>query len=270
MIACIDIGASKTRVGFSDNGVSFTDVKNFETFVEFKDQILRLVSEVTPNAQKLEKIAIGCAGTIDRKEGKVTWWGQRPSWWGQSLFGPLATLAPSAKLFIENDADMATLGEAVFGAGKRFSIVGYLTLSSGIGGGLVIDKKIVTHKYGFEPGHQIININETNAWSCGQKGCFESYASGTAFQKTFGMAGEECNDAKIWEQYAGLLAPGLANAIALWSPEVIILGGGISTKANFFLEPLRKRLKELIPFELPEVLQANLGESGLYGGLALN
>jgi glucokinase len=270
MIACIDIGGSKTRVGFSDNGASFVDVKTFQTFIEFKDQILRLVEEITPNASKLEKIAIGCAGTIDREGGKVTWWGQRPSWWGQSLFGPLSSLAPSAKLYIENDADMATLGEAVYGAGKHFSIVGFLTLSSGIGGGLVIDKKIVSHKYGFEPGHQIINFDEQNEWSCGQKGCFESYASGTAFEKTFGVKGEDCNDPKVWQQYAGILAPGIANAIALWSPEVIILGGGISTKANFFLEELKKKLKQIIPFEIPEVVQASLGDSGLYGGLALS
>lgn len=270
MIACIDIGGSKTRIGLSDNGANFTDVKTFATFIEFKDQILRLVEEITPFASKLEKVSIGSAGTIDREEGKVTWWGQRPTWWGQSLFEPLRTLSPSAKFYIENDADMAALGEAAFGAGRHFSIVAYMTLSTGIGGGLVIDKKIVAHKYGFEPGHQIVNFNEQNVWSCGQKGCFESYVSGVAFKKTFGIASEDCNDPKIWEQYASLLSPGVANAIALWSPEVIIMGGGISSKANFFLEPLKKKLKEVIPFELPEVLQASLGESGLYGGLALS
>lgn len=267
---CIDIGGSKTRIGFSEDGKNFSDVKIFSTLHDFDEEVKKIIKEASVYGSGIDKVSIGAAGVIDRKEGKLVWWGEHESWWGKSFFEPLKKVYPSVKFAIENDADIACLGEAFFGAGKKYKIVAYITLSTGIGGGLAINGKVPEYKVGFEVGHQIINFRETEAWKCGQKGCFESYASGSAFKKIFGISGESCDDREIWKEYGSMyLAPGIANVIAIWSPEVIILGGGVSNKFDLFIDPLKKELKKIIPFELPEIVRAEFDEPGLYGGLAL-
>lgn len=270
MIICIDIGGGTTRIGFSSDGKSFENIAKFPTFENFSEQIQKIVEEIKKGSLEVESISFAVAGSVDRTEGKIIKWGQKHSWWGQSIFEPLRAAFPDAVLKLENDADIGALGEAVFGSGKNNSSVGYLTLSSGIGGCLIVDKKIVPYTFGIEPAHQIVNFKETEAWSCEQKGCYEAYASGTAFRKIFGVKAEDCNEPKIWEEYAKLVAVGLANLIVLWSPEVMIIGGGVSNKFDVFIEPLKKELERLLPiFEVPEIKKAELDEPGLYGGLAL-
>lgn len=270
MKICVDIGGGTTRIGFSIDGKSFASIVKFETLKNFNDQINKIIDEIKKQTSDVEKVSFAAAGVLDSKQGRIIHWGQRHSWSGKSVFESLHSAFPNAILKLENDADVAALGEAAFGAGAKFSIVGFLTLSTGIGGGLIINNKIVPHKLGFEPGHQILNVNENETWNCGQKGCFESYASGTAFKKIFGMPGEDCDDPKIWEQYAINLAQGVANVLVFWSPEVLILGGGISNKAKYFIGPLKREAKKLLPnFEIPEIVRAKLDEPGLYGGLAL-
>ena len=267
---CIDIGGSKTRIGFSEDGRNFSDVKIFKTIADFDNQMGKIIKEAASFGSKVDEVSIGTAGIVNRKEGKLVWWGQHESWWGKSFFEPLKKIYSNAKFAIENDADIACLGEAAFGAGKKYKIVAYVTLSTGIGGGLAINGKVPDYKVGFEVGHQIINFRETATWSCGQKGCFESYASGSAFKKIFGISGEDCDDRDVWKEYGSMyLAPGIANLAAIWSPEVIVLGGGVSNKFDFFIDPLKKELKKILPFEMPEVVRAEFDEPGLYGGLAL-
>lgn len=268
MVICVDIGGGTTRVGFSKDKKNFESIIKFATFENFSDQTQRIVDEIKDQSN-VEKIMIGCAGSLDRKNGIVAIWGQRRSWWGQSLFQPLRKIFPNTKLILENDADMAALGEAIFGAGKNNNLVGYVTLSSGIGGGLIQNKKIMPEHFGIEPGHQIVNFKETETWSCGQRGCFESYASGTAFKIIFGLAAENCNDKTIWSKYAKFAAVGLANILVLWSPEIMVIGGGLSNKFKEFEEPLKLELTKLLPiFKIPLIVKAELNEPGLFGGLA--
>ena len=114
-------------------------------------------------------------------------------------------------------------------------------------------------------------MNETRIWSCGQKGCFEAYASGTAFQKMFGTKAENCEDPIIWQKYAKFIAVGIANLLVFWSPEVLVIGGGVSNKFDKFIQPLKLELTTLLPiFQVPEIRKAKLDEPGLYGGLAFS
>ncbi len=270
MIVCIDIGGGTTRVGFSEDGRTFKSIVKFPTYQEFDEEINRIIQEIKNLSSNIEKISFAAAGTINRNDGRLIKWGQRHSWWGKSIFEPLRSSFPDAILKLENDAQAAGIGEAVFGSGQNHRVVGYITLSTGVGGGLYIDKNLAPHMFGFEPGHQIVNFAETETWSCGQKGCWEAYASGIAFKKRFGVLGEECEDQEIWNEYAKLLAPGISNTILIWSPEIIILGGGIAGKFDRFIEPLKAELiAELSIFEMPEIVKAKLDEPGLYGGLVI-
>jgi predicted NBD/HSP70 family sugar kinase len=269
MIACVDIGGGTTRVGFSSDGKTFIKIIKFTTENVFADEIKHIAEEIKVVALTPEAIIIAAAGSMDREKGIIISWGQKKSWWGQKVFEPIFQYFPQAKLLIENDANLAALGEAVFGAGKNYSLVGYVTLSTGVGGCLITNKQIIPHKFGIEPGHQIVNFLEPKIWSCGQKGCFEAYASGTAFKQIYGVNPENCTDENIWKKYGEQVAVGIANLITFWSPEVIIIGGGVSGKFDSFIKPLEKKLVDLLPmYKIPEIIKSQLDEAGLYGCLA--
>lgn len=269
MIVCIDIGGGTTRIGFSNDKKTFIKVIRFMTKDLFEEEIECLIKEIAAVTNSVEAIIVASAGALDRKKGILISWGQRQSWWGKDIFEALARAFPKTEFFIENDASLAALGEAISGAGKDYSLVGYITLSSGIGGGLVVNKQIIPHSFGIEPGHQIINFFETKTWSCGQKGCFESYASGTAFKQIFGMKPEACTDKNIWNKYGKLVAIGLANLIVLWSPEAIVIGGGVAQKFDKFIGSLIEELANLLPMYvvLPKIKKFQLEEPSLYGCL---
>lgn len=270
MIVCVDIGGGTTRVGFSDDEKTFTKIVKFSTENIFEDEVKRIAQEIRAISGDIKAIVIAAAGSEDRKNGIIISWGQKKSWWGQNIFKALSAYFPQAQFLIENDTKLAGLGEAVFGAGRNYSLVGYISLSTGVGGGLISDKKIVSYNFGIEPGHQIVNFQETKEWSCGQKGCFEAYASGTAFQQIFGVSPEACVDKNIWEKYGKLVAVGMANLIAFWSPEVVVVGGGVAHKFDYFLKSLEAELVHLLPMYLvlPKIVKSQLDEPGLYGGLA--
>lgn len=270
MIACVDIGGGTTRIGFSSDKKTFTKIVKFATENIFADEIERMVKEIRAVSADVKTIVIAAAGSEDRKNGIIVSWGQKKSWWGKNIFKALSESFPHAQFLIENDAKLAGLGEAVFGAGQDYSLVGYVTLSSGVGGGLIINKQMAPYNFGIEPAHQIVNTQETKAWSCGQKGCFEAYASGTAFKQIFGISPEICEDKDIWNKYGKQVAVGIANLIALWSPEVMIIGGGIAHKFDYFVKPLKEELVRLLPMyvTLPGIIKSQLDEPGLYGDLA--
>ncbi len=271
MIVCIDIGGGSTRVGVSYDRETFTSIDRFPTCEKFDEEMVAIIDAIKKHASSIDRIVVAAAGSVDRKRGTLIAWGQKHSWWGKSIFAPLSAAFPKATLLLENDANIAALGEAVYGAGKMYDPVGYLTISSGIGGGLVHNKTIVPHVYGLEPAHQIVNFHETEVWSCGQRGCYESYACGTAFKKRFGLPAEECTDPAMWEQYSKLIAVGLANMIVLWSPEIMVIGGGVANSFDTFITPLEHELKRLLPvFEVPKITRAELSEPGLFGGLVYN
>lgn len=268
MILCVDVGGTNTRIGLSRDGASFFETTKFGTGQEFSDEINRIVEEVKGYSKEIDKIFFATAGVVQREKGELVWWSQYPKWNNTNVFSHLQKYFPNASMRLENDAASAALGEAVYGAGKEYSVVSWFTLSTGIGGGLVIDKEIVRTRSGFEPGHQIV-ISDGAKWHCGQRGCFESIASGTAFKKKFGVAAEDCTDEAVWNSYSKLLALGLTNIIALWSPEVIILGGGVSQRIDYFLNPLKEELKRNVTFtSLPDIKKTVFDEPGLYGGLA--
>lgn len=269
MIVCIDIGGGTTRVGFSGDGKTFTKIIKFATEDIFEDEVGRMAKEINAVKVNVKAIIIAAAGLVDRKNGIIISWGQKRSWWGKNIFRALSKYFPRAQMLLENDANLAGLGEAIFGAGKRYSLVGYVTLSTGVGGGLISNKRIADYNFGIEPGHQIVNIQETKIWSCGQKGCYESYASGTAFKQIFGISPETCTDKDVWGRYGRLVAAGMANLVALWSPEIIVIGGGVAHKFDKFIKPLREELTNLLPmYVIPEIAKSLLDEPGLYGDLA--
>lgn len=265
----IDIGGTNIRVGISHNGQSIDSHKHFltpPTFTEGLETIITTANELK-NDTSITNIAVAVPGPLNKEKTMVATAPNMPTWNNQPLKQTLFEHL-QAPVHIENDAALAGLGEATFGAGKNHPIVAYLTVSTGIGGSRIVNGHIDANSFGFEPGHQIIVLDGQEC-TCGSKGHLEGYASGAGLKKRFGKNAEDISDPAIWDEAAKYLAAGLNNIIAHWSPDIIILGGSVmKTLSLAAVETHLKNLRPVFP-TLPTIAVASLGdEVGLWGALA--
>lgn len=270
-----DIGGTKTRVAISDDLKEFSEPVKFATPATAKQG----VKEITAAAKSLTKkdirgIAGGIRGVLDydKTELLADPGGQLAGW----LEEPLTALFKKelkAPAYIDNDAAVAGLGEAHFGAGEGEEIVVYHTVSTGVGGARIVNGQVSPAEYGFEPGHQILDIDQTILGD-GVPPTLENLVSGTALEKRMGMKPYEIpqKDA-IWDQLASYLAQGLRNTIVYWSPDVIVLGGSmIVGDPRILLSDITRHtetaLDDIGP--CPAIVDAKLGDvGGLYGAMVM-
>lgn len=205
-----------------------------------------------------------------------------------------------------NDADCAALGECLAGAGQAYDSIVMITLGTGVGGGIVLHKKLFLggDGYSIEPGHSIL-VHGGFLCTCGRKGCLEAYASVIALvRQTIDMMTvfphslmwEECGhdlnkvegrtafdaarrgDAAgqmVVDQFIDYLAGGLASMVTLLRPQAIIVGGGVSNEGEYLLGPLRQRVSETIYahdiLDTPPIIKAQLGnDAGIIGAALLD
>ena len=177
---------------------------------------------------------------------------------------------PEEKVFIENDANCAALGEAYAGCGNGAKDFVAVTLGTGVGSGVIIGGKIVNgvNYAGGECGHMVIVVDGEQC-SCGRKGCWEAYASATALIRQTKKAMEEYPDSlmhklakeegkvsgrtafdamrlgdiagiKVVDDYIKYVACGLINIVNALQPEIICIGGGICNEGETLMKPLRR------------------------------
>ena len=194
-----DIGATKTRMAFAESEEKFEEPKIFETNQNYEEGF-RLFVETAKNLAK------------EREIKKIVGGMSRSVWDGdyKKLKSDLVENFKETEIIIENDASMAGVGEAQFGAGRGFEIVAYITVSTGVGGAKIVNGKIDEHAVGFEPGKQIMDVNSGKT--------LEDMISGKALQEKFGKHPKEIKDQGVWDNHAWLLAIGLNNIIMEWSP----------------------------------------------------
>lgn len=267
MYALFDIGGTKTRVAFSPDGATFSEPVIFATEKNFDTQIQKM-RDAVPNA--VQAVVGGLAGTFDEGKNKLITSPHISEWINEPFREKLESVfgAPAS---IENDAALVGLGEAVAGAGRESRICAYITVSTGVGGVRIIDKKIDENIFGFEPGHMIIDLDESVCPTCHDKGHLEGLTAGTALQKKTGMHPKDVTDTKIWEEEARLLAAGLNNVAVMWSPEVIVLGGAMIVGSPCIpIDHIKHHFDELLkifPIK-PKIKKAELGHiGGIHGAL---
>ena len=175
---------------------------------------------------------------------------------------------------VTNDANAAALGEAAFGAGKEYSDSIFITLGTGVGGGIIIGGKLFEggKGVGAEVGHMVI-IHGGEKCTCGRRGCFETYSSATALIKFTKQAMEENPDSLMWktynldtvcgktafdyaetdaaakkvvEDYIYNLACGIINLVNIFRPQAVILGGGVAAQGERLVKPLQDKLNAKI------------------------
>lgn len=270
MFLSLDIGGTNTRIAISKDGkkiykkVSFLTPKKYDDGIDLiEEKIEELTNHHVPNS-----IAVGAASPIDYEKGSLIKVPALPSWSGHLLRKELE-LRLRTKVYLENDAALAGVAEA--SKRQKYKIVAYITLSTGIGGARIVDGRVDYHATPFEPGHMIIDPKGRFWPGCGQKGCFESLGSGTAFEITYGVKPENCGDSRIWEEHADTVSAGLVNVITMWTPDVLVIGGSLIKAGEKFTRPLVKfTQKKLEIYKAPKIEFSKLGDdNGLMGGIIL-
>jgi len=260
------------------------------------------ISQAKLETSELAGIGIAAAGILDTEKGIITTSANLPNWHDVPLREIVADRL-GITTYLINDASAAALGEHRFGVGKGVDNLIYLTVSTGIGGGIIIDGKLYSGTDGCagELGHMTIEAHGPQC-KCGNFGCLEVLASGTAMAKeaaerlsqgeassiiefaegrlenitaeTVALAARQGDPlaCDIVSRAASYLGIGLANLVNIFNPELIVIGGGVSKMGDMLLEPARKVVKERA-FQLPartvRIVRACLGSNaGIMGAVA--
>ncbi len=255
-------GATSTRAGISTTGHSIEKISVFPTNNDFDLWADELIKEakVLGAGGDISEIGGGIAGVFDSEKDFLIRSPNLTTWEGKNIKRALQEKF-NCRISLENDTAMEALGEANMGAGKGKTIVAYLTIGTGIGGALTIDGRLIPRWQGSEPGQQII-------YADGGIDYWERFASGRAIKEKYGIEAKSINDPRFWDDEHQLLSIGIHNVIVMWSPEIIILGGGVSKQINIdkLKDMLIDKLK-IFPY-LPQISKSHLGEeSGLVGAL---
>ncbi len=262
--------------------------------------INRMISAAGVLKREVSGVGIGCPGLIDSKNGMVVFAGNLNLEYYPLAKGVSDKVGLPVKL--TNDANAAALGEAKFGAGKKYTDSVLVTLGTGVGGGIVIDGKLFEggKSAGAEIGHTVI-VEDGLQCTCGRRGCFERYASARALMEQTRAAMEANKSSAMWQAYTPEtvsgrtpfeyaesdetakkvvdtyvkhLACGITDIINIFRPQVVMLGGGVSEQGERLTVPVQKLVNgEMFAgttFAPVKIVKAALGsKAGAFGAAAL-
>ena len=305
-VVAVDIGGTKFIVAVIDAEGRILARQRHPTLSHEGPQktINRLIESITAaiaGVGDVRSIGFAAAGIIDTTRGIITAAPNLPRW--QNIYlRDILSKHFGKPVYLVNDASAAALGEHRAGAGRGLDNMLYLTISTGIGGGIVVNGELYEGSDGAagEVGHMIVQAGGPQC-GCGKHGCLETLASGTAIARLArerlvngdrssllqmaegdetkitaelvakaagwgdSLAGEVINEAACW------LGIGLSNLVNIFNPQMIILGGGVSRMGERFFRPVRRSLKANA-FKLPagtvRVVKAQLGADAEMMGAA--
>ena len=278
----IDVGGMSIKAGVADiNGnvlhkTTIVTRGNYDAEYTISNDIHKLIVKLLDEAnipeEKIAAVGIGQAGSIDSERGIINYWNNIP----MKNVHVVEELKKWHKMpvFIDNDANVAALGECVFGAAKGLRNVMLVTLGTGVGSGIIIDGKIYRGEYGAgaEAGHMRIVMNGEPC-TCGGRGCWEAYASVSALIRQTKAAMEKhpesmmCSIAaemgevngitsfkaaragdkaalEVVARYIEYVGTGLVSLQNIFRPQIFLIGGGISKEGEFLTAPLEKFVQD--------------------------
>ena len=277
MILGIDIGGTKFTLAAFDGDRMVRRESHATDAAGGRDWMLGRISEIVTGWKRdcaFERCGIGFGGPVNFAAQRVVLSTHVGGWRDFDLCGFVRDLA-GAPVAMDNDANAGAIGEARFGAGKGYSPLFYVTLSTGIGGGIYEDGRVWrgADSYGGEIGHLTIRPDGPECL-CGARGCFERLCCGLWLERDHGKSARELmQDPAFVERYVVDLALGLKAAIMLINPARVVIGGGIAKAGDRLFVPLRGELRRQITAwsgARIDVVPAALGDdSVLYGALSL-
>jgi len=281
MILALDVGGTNIRAALVDESGTVSCRQERDTPRDPEcDVVVDLAREVAA-AGAPERAVIGLPGRVDYGSGVLEYAPNLPQSWRDELTESSLSSALGIEVALANDADLAAVGEAWFGAGRSYCDVAYLTISTGIGAGVVTGGLLVHGRRSVaEVGHTIV---DGRALLERKKATVEQLGSGTALtalakEAEIAADGRGVVDlvregdptaTRVFERVVYAAAIGAVNLAHLFTPEVIVVGGGLGLVGELVLEPIRALVREQGPHALPSpiaVVQADLGDdAGLAG-----
>jgi glucokinase len=260
-------------------------------------------------ASEIESVGIASPGIANHDAGVIEYCCNIPSFNQFNVCEAVKAGFPAPTVFVENDANAAAWGEAIAGAAKGATSSIMITLGTGVGGGIIIDGKVISgfNYAGGELGHIVIEAGGAPC-GCGRKGCWEAYSSATALIRMTSEKLAECEaqgrktvmadmvaaagkvsgrtafeakrqgdeaGAEVVEKYVYYLAQGLANIINIFHPNVLSIGGGVCGEGEYLTKPLIEKVLSLTDKSSEEelgtkILTAQLGnDAGIIGAAVL-
>lgn len=303
----MDVGATKTRLALCDSKGRIVDKQVYSTprvggELVVAESIIRAArSKWSSELEHVKSIGVATIGPLNIKEGRVVNTPNLPL----RNFELLRPLARGLKrpVIVANDAVAAVWGEVHYGDAKGYKNAVYVTLSTGVGCGVVVDGNLLIGKMGnaHEAGHIVVDFDSELECNCGGRGHWEAYAGGGNLPRVarylaekYGVSSELAEalrkgvlvDAKVVfeyyrrgdslsklvvDLYIKATAAGLASVINTYDPEVVIIGGGVFlNNVDVLLDPVIALVRRNIVTEMPIIKPTRLGDDvGLYGALAL-
>lgn len=275
----VDLGGTNIAVGLIDENYKIIARSNAKTNMprpakEIFDDIIRCCKDAVNKAgasmADVKAIGIGTPGSCDKENGVIVY-ANNLDFRDVPAAAMVNAEIPGIPVYIENDANCAALGEALAGCGKGKKSFIAITLGTGVGGGIVLDGKILTgcNDAGGELGHTVIKF-DGEPCNCGRVGCWERYASATALVSQTKAMMLQHKDSKMWELASGKIenaggrtafdamragdkwgkevvdtyikyvAIGATDIINIFQPEMFCFGGGICNEGETLLAPIRE------------------------------
>ncbi len=252
----IDIGGTRIKAGIVNGEGKLQQEQVFPAPYDLPS-LFFLLRKIKISFESFSHAGIGIPGLWDEKLRRIRISPNISYLKDAEIQEKIQDIFPEVK--VHNDVTVATYGELLFGWGREFSSFLYLSIGTGIGGGIVIDGKIYTGKSGFagEFGHMLVNP-EGERCGCGSIGCFETEASATALVRKYKVAKKEkvspveiekralAGEKEANEAYRNVgewLGRGISSLINIFDPEAVILGGGLSKAGELFIKSLKETLK---------------------------
>ena len=298
----VDLGGTELRVGIVDRAGTILAERQVRTAATagpaaVLGQMLAVCAEVRAAAGigPLAGCGIAAPGPLDLDRG-VSLAPPTLHGWRDVPLRDLLQQGLGLPVWLENDANAGALGELRFGAGRGLRHLVYVTVSTGIGGGVIVDGRVLHGRGGLaaEIGHMTIRA-ESPACSCGNRGCWEALASGTALDRRAAalvasgaptlmtapatartaLAAAQAGDHAalgLLDDEAALLGEGIANLLHLYAPEMVVIGGGVSACLPLMRARLEAtmRARAMPPYRDVAVTGAELGRhAGLIGAASV-
>ena len=242
----VEAGGTKWVCGI---GSGPDDLHALETFATTTpEETLARTADFFAQNGGVSAVGVGSFGPIDLHAGRVTTTPKRG--WANTDVVSVLRDALGVPVAFDTDVNAAALGEGRWGAAVGLDTFCYITVGTGIGGGVMAGGRLVHGLIHPEVGHMLIphdRARDTFAGSCPFHGdCFEGLAAGSAIERRWGKPGEELGDrSDVWELEAEYLALGVVNVICVMSPQRVILGGGVMKQPSL-LPLVRARTRELL------------------------
>lgn len=301
----IDLGGTSIKAGIVNEAGEITSKANCPTGVERGyEAVIRdmwglceqVIAQENLTAKDVKAIGIGLPGIADPATKRVPFC-TNLGWVDVPVAQEMAKYT-DIPVYIDNDATVAGLAESVAGVSKGAKNSVFITLGTGVGGGIIVNGQIYSGQHGVasEIGH-MITVAGGEQCTCGNRGCWERYASATAIireARKFAQANPDCSIAKavegnlenitaktvidlakagdpdaskLFDNYVYHLCIGIVNLINLYDPEVIALGGGVSHAGEFLLEAVRTKLPEMVFYKTMKYARIELARLGNDAGI---